>query len=900
MNYSQYLKLLLFLLAATVNGGTTLVDTDFGKASTEVKNKKNLASGYLPNKWMDDSSWANVRVTYEPMQENGEEFTRIHITDCIRGNSQAALPEILNAEKESIYKLSFRLRNTGDSDIEIGLRQKNNPFKFIWSVRHFFSKKWKDYTFVFRLPTFSQTTGVWISSYGNGQYDISSLKLERFTDQQYTDKFLSTPSTGVSGNLFSCSRFPLGFPSGWYPDREYSDGDDIIIGNADFSGPSGIAPLNVTAPQACIFRTSAFKPIVPTSEHEVSFYAGGDGIWNVTLLQEDLVVKKLQIPLTQKLARISIPFSPVIAAQFYQLQFEGKGSLNLDGLYAGPINRGFNPKSVREVALSLPESDASPAGIVFEDEPFAINWCVTGQTDGFILKTNLTDLYDNSVELADIKISGSDFIKKGNLPLPVNPDYPYGCFRVEAFLIDTNGNHASDFSERIIYRLRRPLYWGENAPQSSFGVHTNPTRRHLLMAKSIGINWVRLHDAGLQYIGWWRLEPEKGNWNFFDNEILRYKNYHMSILAELGTAPPWASYYSPKEKTQFNYFDKFFQPKNAADFYNYASRVSERYHSVIDAFDVWNEPWRHAWWAVSFNETKGVPKGYETSKNPRKDYTDLMEAAYKAVKTNTPNACIVGFNTTTANNSNSFHTSGEKWTRGVHKFGGLKFCDTIGFHYYTEALTGYPGDPTETGLQQAFGPVLKQEQQALEHEIWMTQGSPVPDHINNGMYKHTIPFNNIDNFLTSSNRLCRYQLSLLANSVHKIFLYSMHIHGELSMSTRRRGIFVNDDGSLHPTAVAQSNFSRLVDDIEFREIIELKGNCYLYLFSSAKRSLGILSSKSDFQSFLLPSSDNIQFLDIFGNPVSESSKFEGIITYAQTNEGLIEIKKLFEKNGLVK
>lgn len=32
------------------------------------------------------------------------------------------------------------------------------------------------------------------------------------------------------------------------------------------------------------------------------------------------------------------------------------------------------------------------------------------------------------------------------------------------------------------------------------------------MLKAIGANWTRLHDAGLDYIGWYHLEPRKGQW----------------------------------------------------------------------------------------------------------------------------------------------------------------------------------------------------------------------------------------------------------------------------------------------------------------------------------------------------------------------------------------------------
>ena len=57
---------------------------------------------------------------------------------------------------------------------------------------------------------------------------------------------------------------------------------------------------------------------------------------------------------------------------------------------------------------------------------------------------------------------------------------------------------------------------------------------------------------------------------------------------------------------------------------SYCRVVAGRYRGVIDAYDVWNEPWITEWWAVGYDETKGDRLGYVRSPTPAADYVRLM------------------------------------------------------------------------------------------------------------------------------------------------------------------------------------------------------------------------------------------------------------------------------------
>ena len=168
-----------------------------------------------------------------------------------------------------------------------------------------------------------------------------------------------------------------------------------------------------------------------------------------------------------------------------------------------------------------------------------------------------------------------DFLRRGQLRYDVFPDRPLGQFRVEVvgrrFIRQTESAHSTRL---IVTRLRRPRHWNEDAPDSPFGIHMGSTTRHQMLAKAIGINWTRLHDAGCAYTCWAFVEPHKGQWAFHDDDIARYREHHIEILGMLGTAPPWATGV-PAKPNGPEYWDRWLEPKDDADYANYV-RVMRR------------------------------------------------------------------------------------------------------------------------------------------------------------------------------------------------------------------------------------------------------------------------------------------------------------------------------------
>lgn len=901
-----FLKILgLFMLMTTISANVnakTLFDTDFGIVTHEVKvinEQKELSiTGKLPDGWNDNSEWAKVHVDYQLMDEDGLKFLRISVKKRIEGWCQLAFQPLPDTIDGNYYRLTVKVRNPSRVSAAFCVRPLNAIQDFMFIEHGNFSSSWEKYVFNYRTKANKQPIGFFIIVYGEGAFDIAGIQLIEQSENEFLAVTKANYEDIGTKNLLRISRFPLGLQSGWSLDRDNSDTDDVII-NSDPSilGPSGSPVMKIKTNDDMKLYTAPFIVNKVFGLHTASVYVKGfwDGGLIVLCDRDQLASKDFHLK-TNEWQRIKVSFSPRLIARAYGLQIEGKGDLLIDAMQveSGSDATPYSSQLSCEVALACPEGDASPALVQFDDEPAMIKFCVTGNVPDAILKVKVVNIYGEEKTLQNISLSNG-FLNYGMIRYNVFPDKPYGAFRIEAHVRKSNGERISSYNEIIVHRLHRPRYWMKDAPESPFGIHTNSTVRHILMAKAVGVNWTRLHDAGSNYLMWYFLEPEKGKWVFRDKELQRFRKYGMKILGELGTAPKWASYYQDVGKDHSGYFDCFYQPKKMEDYANYVKTVSERYKGVIDTYDVWNEPWIHAWWAVGYDESKtGEYGGYITSKNPTADFVKLMTTAYQTAKSVDDKNTVLGVNTTTAT-GNDDRFSGEEWTHGITENGGLDYCDVVCYHNYTPEPMGFPGDDAGIGFKKATGPIVERFGKNPK-PVWMTEGSNIMLKMGSGFYNYTLPYKSLENVVDTSDYMCRHIISLLGSGVEKVFLYSMHTHTyfpDTSLIDSR--VLVTEEGALHPSADAYSAMAWYLEDTKFVKLLTLADGVYAYLFSGKDRSVAVLSSKYNHAEFKIPQDNDTHTFDLFGNPVAPDKLLGDTLVYLVTNKGIETITNLLQK-----
>jgi len=872
----------LWLILTGVAGAEpqAIIDTDFGvpgKPFETITAARGVRiTGRLPDGWSDNSEWkGNVVAEYKPTSEEGRDFLRVEQASGDGLQFMHRLPPLDDAG--AYYRLTLTARSL--KGVSLGIRDVGPPYSTLSSFTPATDGQWRDFSYDFRLSPHRSQTGLFVYLAGNGRLDLAKLKVVKLSEQDLIAEIKAKHPAAGSGNLVSASVFPLGLQSGWSIDRDYSDGDEVKVeSDRALSGPSGSPALRIDATVKGV-RVYSAPFAVPWSfeTHVLSLALRGD--WEGSLAVtggRGQQCARLPLKLSgERWQRVELPFKPVLLAPSHAMRLEGKGTLWLDGLQVehGAKAGAYAPQKPMEVSLALPPSDAASARVQFTDEPMKVQFAVAGQALGAVLKTRLVTMYGDEKLLPAIPL---DSAKSGVIACEPFVPHGLGPYRLEACILDASGQRLSPFQEIVFYRLHRPRYWGKDAPDSFFGTHTLSTNRHLAMTKAIGANWVRLHDAGTEYIGWSFLEPEKGKWQFRDSDLRRYRDHHLKILGLLSTTPGWASNLG---RPAAGYFDRYLEPLSMDDWAHAVRTIVGHHRWMIDTYEIWNEPWGSTFWSLKIDPARGRNSNdrYVASDTPSKDYAGLQETAYEAAHGVFPQVTIIGFNTYGAEN-------GTKWTKEVLDFGGLDTCDAISYHHYENGLTGFPDDPAAKAFQAAVGPIL-QKLGRVPKPVWMSEGAPLSGDVSNGFYRYTLPYENRNDNWRIADRLARYTIARMANGEVRQFLYTMHGHstfgGPVEWTT-----LVTAEGFLHPSAAAHSALAWLLEDTQFGGRVTLADGVHAYLYSGANRAVAAITSSPVHAAFQLPASAEVRSFDLFGNPVASGAAIDDRVHYVECDAGL--------------
>jgi len=858
------------------SGPAEPISLDLNAPWHDVSSSSGRIKGQLPSGWSDDSGWAQAWASYRKDSFQGTDFLHVSVEKIVLrdggGDRQQLGFDTLigNPDPRKVYRLTFKARSLTGAAPSFILRMRSSPWTYFWTRQEALSTEWKtcDYKIQINLGDKQPgPMGLWIACDGAGQYDIAELSLVQLSPAALLTSLQGSFNNREPENLMRDSVFPLGLQSGWSLWRSVSD-DTVHIASTQEPGEA-LPFLHIDGADVRLWG-EPFQAYEPDCGHIVKLKVRGSGRWSFEVKAFGKRLGLTACDLKAAWQEVEVAYKPTLLENMQQLFIGGSGVLEMAGSVAG---REFRARATQagarpEVALALPPSDASAVRIQFADEPAALDFGAVAAPTGATVRVLVSDVRGASWPLVPIALRGGTW-ERGRLAL--NPGR-LGSFRVEAW-IEKDGTIVSPVNEIVVHRLHRPRGWGRDMPDSPFGVHCQEVTRQIALAKAAGINWVRLHDAGLDLVGWAFLEPEKGQWRFRDAEIMRYRQGNLELFAELGTAPGWASHLSTATNKGSNvYFQKYFQPLNNTNYANYVTTLATHYKGIIRAWDVWNEPWIKNWWAVDVDPKTGAV----TSEHPGDDYVRLMAAAYRAVKAVDSHMAVAGFNST------DILQIGQPWTASVLAAGGLNACDIIDYHAYTKEPLGFPGDSVANGFQVTMQPIVDQCG-VLPKDVWMTEGSPVPYLIHNGLMKHTTLGATPDDNILIADRLCKYLASLLSCGVKKVFLYSMACQtGEFASSPADWRILTTDDGQLHPSGAAFSQFAWLIEGLAFNRSVSLGDGACAYLFSDGKRTVAAISGRPDCGRIPLPKlPPGVEAFDLFGNPIIGALSYEGRMFFLQ-------------------
>lgn len=868
--------------AAAAPGGV-YIDESFdaarGKPQAITGDKVN---GRIPSGWLDESSWAPLKLDYTLEREGDRPFQRMRISTIDGGRAQLVHP-LPQVSEDSLFVMEATVRGAAQSVVTFAVRQREAPYEIVWTEKVPLNTDWQDVRFTFTPRPTDQAVGFYISYESVGQLDLARVRLTETTRQAYEKQLESQHPDGGPRNLIEQSRFPLGLPPGWDIMLAWGDdrGDDPApdaeveaVADGSTTGPSGFTPLRVTSHRAFLLNSAPFVPLLSHRPHVASIYLKGNVRGNLSVRADDKELATRRVELGgSDWQRVELPFQPTLTGKSYQLRIEHDGECDylLDGVQVevGEKAKEYVSREEFEVALGV----TSPVFLHFEDEPAEYTWAVTGGGADAVLRSRVLNLYGDVADQPAVKLQPGQESQQATARYDLFGKRPLGSHRIEAW-VERGGERVSPISELVINRIRRPRYWGQDAPQSPFGAHFLSNRYDITFAKAVGVNWVRLHDSGSGYIGWRWVEPAKGQWSFRDNKIKRFRDAHLTILGMLSTSPNWASVLGEGD----GYWHAYGQPKDYSEYGTYVRAITERHKNDIRAWEVWNEPWISEFWSV--RKQDGI---YRHSEQPQADYARLMQVAYENAKSIDPGLAIVGINTTANRPEPPRIIGGTDWTSGVLAAGALEHCDIISYHNYMGGLNGFAGDGVESGFDYAFSPLLAQHGGEFPKPVWMTEGNS-GGYSPTGFYRHTLAQPDPSDPVAVADNLARYVVAMFGQGIERVFLYSMHTRGS------HWAVFINFDGSPHPGAIAHSNLAWHLEDTRFSERFSVAAGVEAYLFEGDGRAVAVLSPRSA-GDYAVPAIPGAAARDLWGNEILPGTPMTTTLVYISAARPAAELRE---------
>ncbi len=890
--------MLLWLSAAPTSvwaTAETLMDVSFTAAPiTRDDNGQSRTPlrGALPAGWEDLTGPARLEGHCQAVEEDGRGFLRLRLDWRIAGALRICRPLAAPASADDLWRVELTARSLTATPLELVIAAGDDHHHSVWETRQTLNPNWETRALLLAAPTDPEPSCLVLGLPCTGEVDVARVQVSRLSREDLAAELARRFPDGGPDNLLRESRLPLGLQSGWSLTGSESDG--VAVDVRGLPGPSGAPVLRISAPEPIVLTGSPFEIPCPTVEHVAEVSLWGRGTWRLSVAGEgrwaEAAGTQFELAGEGEWERVELRFTPDLTAAFHCMRLEGTGAAWVDALRVGPADRPTpDPKERCEVALGCMPADDEPElaalRVQLEDHDPQIIAVVTGRHAG-ILRTRVSNAYGEEKQLRDVPVDpGPKGLTGSRLSFDLLEGRRLGPFRIEAW-VEREGRRISPVSELVLVRVRRPRYWHRDAPQSAFGVHVGSREGDILLAKALGANWARPCGTAARSVLWAFLEPEPGQWRFGDDVIARYRDGHLMVMGELGTAPKWASYWQDSGRRAFTYFDWYFQVKRLEDYAAYVRTVVGRYKGRIGAYSVWNEPLVTAHFAVDYDEARGVgAAAYVASPSPQTDYVSLMRAAYEAAKPQDEEAAIVGLGSASVEGDGTRRIAGIDWTRGVLLAGGLQHCDAVDYHQYTDEATLFPGDAVERGYQMAAGPLAGEERDALERPVWMTAGHGALGMGRLGMYRSIVSGGPGENPLTCADQTCRFVISLLAQGVRRVFLDTLATEGGLASTSPKRCL-VTGDGCPHPSAAAYSQMARQLEDTHFIRRLDLAEGVHAYLFAGDGRSVAVLAKRPGHAACAIPRPVGAAVEDLFGNPVDEGRRMGDELVYLCAEGGV--------------
>jgi hypothetical protein len=198
-----------------------------------------------------------------------------------------------------------------------------------------------------------------------------------------------------------------------------------------------------------------------------------------------------------------------------------------------------------------------------------------------------------------------------------------------------------------------------------YGMSAEDINTTLDAMQALGVQDVRI------VVFWAGVEPSQGvyDWSQLDLIVNAAAARDMGILADLDSTPSWAVVPGTPAISG--------PPADPSQFADFAGAVAARYAGKVSAYEVWNEPNSATFWS--------------TGPDPAA-YTELLQAAYPAIKTADPSALVIAAVAAPVVSFSNLTMDPVTFVSGMYEAGAHGYFDALSFHPYHYTLPFSQGD----------------------------------------------------------------------------------------------------------------------------------------------------------------------------------------------------------------
>ena len=742
-------------------------------------------------------------------------------------------------------KVRVAVRSPDTARMDLGLIRAGEVGRLVWKeTRVYVPAEWMQREFIIP-PQDTEAGGQPLQLVFRAGIPPSFIELDNLEVWVLEGEDLNAGIPAAPDNLLPQSGFPFGLPTGWSIGQV--GGSDLVQVDAEELSPLGRPSLEIKK-GARFLNTPSFQAHGGRMA-TISFYAKGS-------VPGQSVRVELMAPPLSEMQRMTLSPEwqhyrqtirmPYPLDGFQTLKIYSGQSYWIDGLM---IEEGTDFTEFKQgfpVEQHLRHEDYY--GLVDVGQPIEIQLGLSGDLSAVdSIRGAVEDVYGNMYPWGPIPLSPEATGSTAMMQLPLEELLAealpkLGTYRVESRAYDAEGQPVSAWGEIIVHRILTARHADAFAVDSAFGAHIAPSKEQPKMAKRLGFNWARMHDAA-SGLKWYYVEGNKGTYDFArgDREVAAFHDAKINVLGVLDTSPIWASNVTDeKPRGRYNYYwDAKWMPKDFPAWRQYCREITRHFKGRVDQWEIWNEPYvglffSRDWDPVKKRKVKGTPE----------DYHQLASEA------------VAGGMSGNSEASFFLATKSGEWIRSFAENDTLRIGDGLTFHSYSPQHMAYDGDEID-----AFSSDLRAHAQGTRMEgkpIWNTEGGlgAAPQHF----YKHMEPSSHSWIAMDQASGLVRYYLSNLIHGVDKFFLYSFHGSSHWAPSW----VIMAYDDTLPPHASALSHFFWQLEDLKLAGQADVPGGS-VYLFEG-RRNVAVVIPEIGASEPIKRDWGAFKVYDLFGNP----------------------------------